>query len=95
MKPSKKTIIYRLVLTALLLVSFFVDGFTFGMLLRFCPEDYIFSCVVIAFLALFGTVELSLTLINFKKEPSLKKITYTINGKFNFIPLIAVALISL
>lgn len=92
MNPSKKNIIYRIILVALLLVSFFLNGFTVGLLTKFQPDDYIFSCVVIAVFTLFGTFELALTLINFKKEPALKKIAYTERGYFNFIPFIAVSL---
>ena len=92
MKPSKKNVIYRISLITLLLVSFLLNGFTFGILTKYQPEDYIFSCVVIAFVTLFALFELIMTVIHFSKEPSLKKITYTERGHFNFIPLIAVGL---
>ena len=92
MKSEKKNIIFRITLIVLLLVSFFLNGFAVGMLVRFQPDDYIFSIIVIAVLSLFGAFELSMTLVNFKKEPSLKKISYTERGYFNYIPFIAVSL---
>lgn len=92
MKQSKKNLIYRLTLSMLILVCFFANGYAFGMLTRFQPEDFIFSCIVVAVFTLFAGFELTLTLINIKKEPSLKKITYTERGYFNFIPFIAITL---
>ena len=92
MTERKKNIIYRITLTVLLFFSFLLNGYAFGMLTKYQPEDFIFSCVVISVLCLFALFELVMNFIKFSKTPSLEKITYTERGYFNVIPFIAVSL---
>ena len=92
MSESKKNIIWRITLLFLLLVSLGLNGFAIYLLSTKQPDDFVFSNIAVIVLSIFALFEFILTIINFKKDPSLKKITHTERGYFNYIPLIAVAI---
>lgn len=92
MSEKKINFIYRFTLSALILVSLGINALSMTKVIVNKPNDYVFSCVVIVVLSIFALFEVTLTIINHKKNPSLSKITRTERGYFNPIPFIAVIL---
>ena len=92
MSEKKVNFIYRFTLSALILVSLGINALSMAKVIVNKPNDYVFACVVIVVLSIFALFEVTLTIINHKKNPSLSKITLTERGYFNPIPFIAVIL---
>ena len=89
---NKFSFTFRLVLVGLLLMSFAISSLAIITLVKYTPEDYIFSLVVVVITILFGLFELVMTLIHIKRPLAILKIGVTDRHQINPIPLIAVGI---
>ena len=89
---NKFSFTFRLVLVGLLLMSFAISSLAIVTLVKYTPEDYIFSLVVVVITIMFGLFELVMTLIHIKRPLAILKIGVTDRCQVNPIPLIAVGI---
>ena len=85
----------RWILVFFILVSLGMDAYALSYSFTYKHEDYIFSSIVIIFVALFALFEIVLTLLNYRKTLFLFKYAFTDRGLVHPVPLISAVLVTI
>ena len=95
MKSNKNlTIKLRLFLICLTALSLGLFAYSISYLFINEVSDKVMSMIALVVLSLFALMEITITLVNFKKPLGVEKIGVTERGNVNPIPLIATGLIA-
>ena len=87
---ERKNLIYRLLATAILLISAVMIIYTFVVVFSVERQQLLLDVVTLSTASFFLLVEIFFILKGGKKESNLYKIGFNDNGKLNNVPLIAV-----
>ena len=87
---ERKNLIYRLLATAILLISGAMIIYTFVVVFSVERQQLLLDVVTLSTASFFLLVEIFFILKGGKKESNLYKIGFNDNGKLNNVPLIAV-----
>ena len=95
MKINKNTTIkLRIFLISLIALSLGLFSFNISYLFINKVPDIVMSMIALVVLSLFALMEITITLVNFKKPLGVEKIGFTERDNVNPIPLIATGLIA-
>ena len=87
---QRKTILYRIVAAALLLICVGLTSLSIALVIKFKPEEMALTLVALVLTAGIIILQMIFILIGWKKESNLYKIAFIENRHVNNIPMIAV-----
>lgn len=95
MKKEKLDLLFRLILSGLLMVTFGLISYSFAFIFINAVEDKILSIIALVVICIFALFELVVTILKIHHPFGIEKTAFTSRGNINPIPMISMVLIAI